>query len=362
MFRRKHLITLLSCLFAVWTVSANGLREEPFPYSVQRITSESGVTYDGIRDAIQDSQGFIWILSDSDLFRFDGYTFKRYTNIILSLDQISNLSFSCLEIDSRDCLYIGMKDGVVCYDTRYDKVRVLTPSGVRALVFDDNDYLWILGDEVGYYVLSEDRYVPVNDSGGQPIRNSFAACFDDRSVYIGTSDGRIYKYGGDGAVTLLTSSFDTLRNIVGMACSGDDLYVLTEELGLHILNRESGRQTDCYDFFNVNNRHMPAKSVLIDRLDRIWISTQRGIYLIDRNAGTYSLLNNKDGKNQHLISSSVWKIEEDRQGNLWFGTYSGGLYLINCNSKEPFFTTYREGAGRLNCPVVSAIVAQDNIL
>lgn len=144
-----------------------------------------------------------------------------------------------------------------------------------------------------------------------------------------------------------------------MACRGDELYVLTEELGLHILDKESGREVACYDFFNINNRHMPAKSVLIDRLNRIWISTQRGIYLIDREARTYSLLNNRDGKNQHLISSSVWKIEEDLQGNLWFGTYSGGLYFINCNRKEPFFT-YREGNGQLNCPVVSSIVAQDN--
>lgn len=358
MFYYTRLLLLFFWTFATWNLGAASLKEVPFPYSVQRITPESGVTYDGIRDAIQDSQGFVWILSDNDLFRFDGYTFKRYTNVIQGLDQISNLSFFCLEIDSRDCLYIGMKDGVVCYDTRYDKVKMVSSLATRALVFDNNDCLWMLGDEVGYYVLSERRYARVDDSAGRIIRNSFAAAFDDRYVYIGTTDGVIYKYDGNGMAAFPPPS-PALHNIVDMACRGDELYVLTEELGLHILNKESGREVACYDFFNINNRHMPAKSVLIDRLNRIWISTQRGIYLIDREARTYSLLNNRDGKNQHLISSSVWKIEEDLQGNLWFGTYSGGLYFINCNRKEPFFT-YREGNGQLNCPVVSSIVAQDN--
>jgi len=190
-----RLLFLFFCTLTIWDLGANSLKEVPFPYSVQRITPESGVTYDGIRDAIQDSQGFVWILSDNDLFRFDGYTFKRYTNVILSLDQISNLSFFCLEIDSRDCLYIGMKDGVVCYDTRFDKVKMMSPLAARTLIFDGTDCLWMLGDEVGYYVLSEERYVSVNDSDGQTIRNSYAACFDRQHVYIGTSDGLIYKYG-----------------------------------------------------------------------------------------------------------------------------------------------------------------------
>ncbi|MCD8035145.1 MAG: helix-turn-helix domain-containing protein [Alistipes sp.] len=356
-----RLLFLFFCTLTIWDLGANSLKEVPFPYSVQRITPESGVTYDGIRDAIQDSQGFVWILSDNDLFRFDGYTFKRYTNVILSLDQISNLSFFCLEIDSRDCLYIGMKDGVVCYDTRFDKVKMMSPLAARTLIFDGTDCLWMLGDEVGYYVLSEERYVSVNDSDGQTIRNSYAACFDRQHVYIGTSDGLIYKYGNGSVGQFPPPSLVQLHNIVDMACGGDELYVLTEERGLHILNKESGKEVACYDFFNINNQHMPAKSILIDRLNRIWIATQRGIYLIDRTDQTYSLLNNADDKNQHLISSSVWKIEEDQQGNLWFGTYSGGLYFIDCNGKEPFYT-YREGNNQLNCPVVSSIVAQDNVL
>lgn len=198
MFYYTRLLLLFFWTFATWNLGAAALKEVPFPYSVQRITPESGVTYDGIRDAIQDSQGFVWILSDNDLFRFDGYTFKRYTNVIQGLDQISNLSFFCLEIDSRDCLYIGMKDGVVCYDTRYDKVKMVSSLATRALVFDNSDCLWMLGDEVGYYVLSERRYARVDDSAGRIIRNSFAAAFDDRYVYIGTTDGVIYKYDGNG--------------------------------------------------------------------------------------------------------------------------------------------------------------------
>ena len=194
----KRLLLLFFCTLAAWNLRAASLKEVPFPYSVQRITPESGVTYDGIRDAIQDSQGFIWILSDNDLFRFDGYMFKRYTNVIQGLDQISNLSFFCLEIDCHDCLYIGMKDGVVCYDTRYDKVKMVSSLATRALVFDSCDYLWMLGDEVGYYVLSEGRYVRVDDSDGQIIRNSFAAAFDEAHVFIGTTDGLIYKYDGNG--------------------------------------------------------------------------------------------------------------------------------------------------------------------
>lgn len=47
MFYYTRLLLLFFWTFATWNLGAASLKEVPFPYSVQRITPESGVTYDG---------------------------------------------------------------------------------------------------------------------------------------------------------------------------------------------------------------------------------------------------------------------------------------------------------------------------
>ena len=71
----RFLITyiLLSVLFCATLFSNNNIK-------FHTLTPKGGLSYDGILDIKQDDKGFIWILIENNIFRFDGYTYKSYNS------------------------------------------------------------------------------------------------------------------------------------------------------------------------------------------------------------------------------------------------------------------------------------------
>ena len=51
-------------------------------YKIRRISPDGGLSINGQRDVRQDKWGFIWVTTVNNLYRFDGYTFKPYTEKI----------------------------------------------------------------------------------------------------------------------------------------------------------------------------------------------------------------------------------------------------------------------------------------
>ena len=70
-----------------------------------------------------------------------------------------------------------------------------------------------------------------------------------------------------------------------------------------------------------------------DRNGNIWFAASDGVYRYDGKSFT-----NITSK---LISAPIFSILEDRKGNFWFGTYDSGVYYYNGKSFQHFTT--REG-------------------
>jgi len=109
----SNFIVMVFLLLSIQTISA----QQRFPdYKFHTLSPEGGLNFDGVSGIKQDIYGFIWVLLSDELYRFDGYTYKRYSSKLKK--QISNFSFNSyipLVEDHAGNLFLCSKQGIVKY-------------------------------------------------------------------------------------------------------------------------------------------------------------------------------------------------------------------------------------------------------
>lgn len=71
---KNRLLLLLLTLFYI--VSTSAATEK---YKFRTMSPDGGFYYDGVKAVEQDKEGFIWVMMDHELYRFDGYHYKSIT-------------------------------------------------------------------------------------------------------------------------------------------------------------------------------------------------------------------------------------------------------------------------------------------
>lgn len=72
---------LLLCVFLLKLLQGVASAEV---YKFRTMSPDGGFYYDGVKAIEQDKEGFLWVMMDYELYRFDGY---HYKSIILILPQ-----------------------------------------------------------------------------------------------------------------------------------------------------------------------------------------------------------------------------------------------------------------------------------
>lgn len=58
-------------------------------YKFRTLSPDGGFYYDGVKSIEQDGEGFIWVMLDYELYRFDGYQYKKYYPVFASMNATS---------------------------------------------------------------------------------------------------------------------------------------------------------------------------------------------------------------------------------------------------------------------------------
>lgn len=69
---------LLLFLVFIYQASASFATEK---YKFRTMSPDGGFYYDGIKAIEQDIEGFIWVMMDYELYRFDGYHYKKVLSL-----------------------------------------------------------------------------------------------------------------------------------------------------------------------------------------------------------------------------------------------------------------------------------------
>lgn len=214
----------------------------------------------------------------------------------------------------------------------------------------------IIPETGGYYSF---EYV---DSESYVYEQCVVLGSESRDIYIGTDWGKIFCIKGRDPGNDVVYAFPEGTRIAAARFIGDRLWVLSETKGLFVLNVREKRIEKRYDFLlqEAENK-VPAKCFYVDNQSRIWIGTQQGLYLFDPEREVHRLFTRDVKEPFSIVNNSVWTIAGDEQGNLWIGTYSGGISYLALNETTGFDTQRLDQYGFTPRPI-SAFVRQGDRL
>lgn len=354
----------------IWVGTAAGLNvylynENKFIVYYHQADNEQSISSDRINAVITDRNGDIWIGTDkgvdklviSDKAGKIKYI-EHYKPEIDNQNGIAGSNIFFIYEDPQGELWFGTDNGMSHYQKEENKFinyrnnpsdfNSLSENTVNAIFKDKNHYLWI-GTNFGLNRLdlstgSFIQYINIPDNPKSLIHNSVNYITEDlnQNLIIGSLGGiSLYNQENDyfdnyrhhlNSTYGLNNEFinciypDKEGNIwIGTERGGINLYSIYQKK-FEFLEHEPG---------NYNSLcHKTVNSIWEDNED-IWIGTAGGgldRYNKKKNAFTHYKAQSADPRS--LASDFITSIYEDRTGNLWIGSWGGGLHKLTPRNKE----------------------------
>ena len=238
------------------------------------------------------------------------YIFRAVAHFILALFLIS-------EIAAQEPVFI-----------EHELEATFADITINVLMQDNNCMLW-LGTSSGIFQYNGFSMKPIHFPDSIADRDVTALYQDQEDViWIGTRSGGVYHGSQSGKITSVqweervseASITGFVEDKVGqlwMSTYGKGLYMFDGARLVHLGTDTGLLDNDLYH-------------VIADRNGRIWVATDRGINICSYDPVTGARIQKLErGKLPDQITRA---LHEDKDGNIWIGTYEGGIVRYNAAS------------------------------
>ena len=276
-------------LGAVWLGTTEGLnRYNGKDVKVfQPSESNNGLTNNEVNELCGDKNGRMYIRSGNDLIKLDIYT-EQFT----CLRQKGVYGLFC----KKDTLWVSCADGIYYYTGQGTELtffaRVQKGFVGRAL-YVDKETVWVVTRKYLVAISRED-----------PLRQEILLTLDKGNCILGDSSGNIWVGAWNGLYRISPDRETTA-------------YVSHSGMG-----ELSDNQVRC---------------VLEDDFKHIWVGTFKGIDCYDPITDTWSHYTRYGSSSNSLSHTSILSLHKDMQGNIWVGTYYGGVNVFNPDKNNHSF-------------------------
>ena len=313
-----------------------------------RLSVNEGMSQGSGISIVQDRPGFIWIMTEDGLDRYDGRRFRVY-RVTEEPASLSDVTGSVLFEDSGGILWIGTNSGLNRYNreqddfTRYvhdpDDPKTISHDMVYSLCESRSGDLWV-GTENGLnafdpktgtftrYIRTSRRRVP---SSPAAIRSLVE---DAEGVLWMATNGGLHAFDrARGRVKRYVHDPDDPRSLsrdeVNTLFLDEDgtLWVGTNGGGLNALNPKTGTFTRYLpDFRDPRSlSHAVINVIYRDRAGRLLVGTYDGLNIFDEETKDFTVIRHDPADPDSLSSSNIISIIEDRTGVYWIGTRGRGV-------------------------------------
>jgi signal transduction histidine kinase/ligand-binding sensor domain-containing protein/DNA-binding response OmpR family regulator len=303
----------------------------------------------------EDKSGILWIGTNSGLNKLDVQKkqFKHYSYDPVNPGSLSDGDVSSIIVDNSDNLWIGTgSGGLNLYDAKEDRFtkyihdtdnpNSLSNDEVFSLFQDKEGNLWI-GTYGGLIKLNSEYISEINKNKSPPTFISYKHNPEDPNSL---SDNRVYSILED---------------------KSGNLWIGTLDGGLNRLLPDSIDEDNKSSPIFQHYRHLPDNpaslssdrvfSIFEDSRGTLWIGTWGGglnkLQLNDNSDAAFIHYKNDPDNPNSLSDNGVASIFEDHAGNLWIGTYGGGLNKFD--GENEIFSHYTENDGLSNNVVLGIL-------
>jgi ligand-binding sensor domain-containing protein len=319
----------------------------PYVFSISGISDE--LSQQSVRQVYQDSQGFLWILTQEGLNRYDGRAVDIYRPDVNIPGTLSGSYTRGITEDSEGRIWIATQGGGL---NRYlpasntftslrssgDPLKSPASDRIWSLSQLSNGKIWLGYREGGFSVFDPDvglfkHYVkqrwrelehPVTDFV-QYTKDSILIATDGGGLYLfdlGKEELTQFAAVSGGKFSLFSDHIEDIY-----LRSDGRLWIASNDAGVGYLDIQKGqlrRVTNLRNQDQVTEILDLASTEFLrifeDSEGRMLFATTSGIGLYYPKGESIQLFNEE---NSNLISSRAVSIFEDRSGRYWLGTFSG---------------------------------------
>ncbi len=349
----KQFILTICLLFSI-CIKAIGIEQ----YYFRHYRSEDGMPNNTITCSIQDHFGFLWFGTKDGICRFNGKNFMVLEEPNLN-SCINGMTFALCE-DHDGMLWCCSANGTGFYNLFTDEVtRVKELDGQR--IFDIN-----VDKDNNVWFVASSAVFKLDRKSGDYVRyaaerhfTALHSCIDrDGCVWFTTYQGDIRRYDPNAdsfeifPVTINGKKSADMYPIYIKAINDKYLLISTNNYDLIKVNIHSG---DCEYLTNVGHKI----NCLLPRTEsEFWIGTLDGLVVYDDEKNEASLID--DTVKYALSNTNVISMLQDNEGNVWLGTFYGGLNLWH-NKKNSFGQIFYTGTkGTFYGKLVHALIPDNN--
>jgi len=317
----KRLIILLYCVLLF--CNKKGIAQQKADYIFRHINQSDGLLHTRINSIVQDTKGYIWILTSNGLQRYDGSRFINYPYDLNNPNYLSHTRDADLFADKKNnCLWIINQD-IERLDLHQRKFSLYTAEKV----IKDSNFKF-------------DGYA---DSAGT---TTFAGKF---GVYQNNKTGNIPSAFFFSASFLAPGK----SNLFISDTKSDEIWIANWQ-GLTLFDKKTNT---VYTHYYNPIRHpllqlmdkKELRGMLKDSRQNYWINTGGPLFYrydaLSKKMSTYTLLGMANAAstkiNQKKGVLMVNCFFEDNHHNIWIGTSNGGLLQYNPD-QDSFNTTFNE--------------------
>lgn len=311
-FTRKHLLFLV---VLYWLFPFNLWAQY---YSFAHYSIEEGLPQTSVNHFAQDQFGYLWVATSGGLSRFDGQNFRNFG----MQDGLSSSYVTHILETSMKQLAIATYNGLTIYDGNTFTSHTITNESGKSLevrqVFEHADgrlLLLLPQNQLAFWSpdTTEFLFTP------PPMAEKYITGMVQTSpetYWATTYDGDLIRFDGS-SWSILPVTHPSQPNFNGLCRDSSGQFWLMGEQGLFTYQpgETKFRQFEFQDELGVL-----IFSVMPDARGRMWAATSNGVFCFDPASGKIDL------KSYGLEGSVVRDIFQDREGNIWFGSYDDGMF------------------------------------
>lgn len=351
--RDKHLIKTLTFIIGLWALLLPLLAEEPFGrnmFMLSNINTDAGLSSARVCSIVEAEDGAMWVSTKRGVDRYNGEQVKNYV-----LPTLMPFSDAC---GRKIKLVKDYHQNIYAYDNKgkvyiYDKVvdafiercnleKIFDESVVlNELLVDEQGRFWMAIDR-GVYVWTptstpkakKERQNPYGHKGVYVLQNTYVSHirFVGHQLLVGSPSGifvcnrnQALSTHGKHQPRLVLRGYSALSSYHD--AKAHKIWLGTFHRGIIILDDRNWQLIDEPALSSLSL--LPVRAIIpYDERTMLMGVDGEGVFAFDKQTHKAWLLLNTDGRPENvLMGNGVYALCKDRLGDLWIGSYSGGVDL-----------------------------------
>lgn len=331
-----HSVVILFCSFC-FIANGQSLSEK---IKFSHIDVYAGLSNSTVKSILQDSEGFMWFGTMDGLNKYDGYNFTVYRKKDNDSTGLQSNDIRSLFEDSRGNLWVSTElRGFYSFDRIHDrfvKIPELSSLGQISNIYEDEtNTLWATGNINRGAVAAEYNYKTNHWTLHRLPLPEWAEVFgidpiSENEYWITTKINGIYKWN---------KKTNSLTELVENSLGKNIYKYVKDKKGILWFGTRNGLTrfdptVKSFTHFKVDSKTkkvLQSNVILTLLVDGhyLWIGTENGgLSRMDtRTEAVTNITHTSDPV--YLTGKSIWSLYKDKQGRVWVGTFSDGVYLYD---------------------------------